>query len=191
MHTEFTELMSLALDHEADATQMAVLQKHLAECAECAATWEHWQMIESHISGWVKAMPSPTPGLAERVMMRLDAQQGQLRRQHYAWLRTGFLLAWLGIAAVLLLVLAVGAWWGVTHPLQTGIMVSACTRLLSSTLWSVREVQTWLVGVGVPLPWLMASYFGVTIGLFLIWVWLLARPAVWRGATDGQRMKNG
>lgn len=181
MHTEFTKLMSLALDHEADAAQMAVLQKHLAECAECAATWAHWQMIETHIHGWAKAMPSPTPGLTERVMMRLATRQ---RRQYYSWLRAGFLLAWLGIAAISLLVLALGAWWGVTHPLQAGILVSVCTRVLSSALLSVRGAQTLLSGAGVSLPWLVASYFGMTMVLFSIWIWLLARPAVWHRATD-------
>ncbi|MCX7671171.1 MAG: anti-sigma factor [Anaerolineae bacterium] len=180
MHTQFTQLMSLALDHEADADQMAILQAHLAECAACAATWAHWQAMEADLRA-ATTLFAPAPGLTGRVMARLAVRQ---RRQRYRWLRAGVVLVWLGTVAVFMLALMLIAWWSLAHPLQAGILISAGTRLLSSTLWPIRGVQTLLAGAGISWPWLMASYVGMTAGLFLIWVWLLARPQVGHGATD-------
>ncbi|MGC8781278.1 MAG: anti-sigma factor family protein [Anaerolineae bacterium] len=186
MHEEFTRLMSLALDQEADAGQLASLQSHLAECPACAATWTRWQAADVHLRADATLL-APAPGLADRVMIRLAAQRQ--RQQRRRWLGIGILLAGLGFMAVLVLALAALAWWSLSHPLQAGILASACTRFLSSALWPVRGVQTLLLGIGVSLPWLATSYLGCTIGLVAVWAWLLARAGRWRG--NGWKRING
>lgn len=173
MHSQYTELMSLALDHEANAEQLAALQAHLKGCLECAGVWARWQALDVRFRA--APMLAPPPRLAERVMARIETRTR--RRSWGGWLGAGLFFAWLAAACVVLLALLGGVWWGVTHPLQASMALSAGTRLLSSVLWPVRSAGVLLTSAGLSLQAGVAAYLGLTCLLLAAWAWLVIRRA--------------
>ncbi len=171
MHSEYTELMSLALDHEADAAQMAALHAHLKGCAGCAATWARWQAVDARFRA--APMLDAPPQFAERVLARLAT-----RRRGWSWrgwFGAGLFVTWLAIVGVILLALLAGVWWGITHPLEASLALSAGTRLLSSVLWPVRSAGVILTSTGLSLQAGVAAYLGLTCLLLGAWAWLVIR----------------
>jgi len=171
MHSEYTELMSLALDHEADAAQMAALHAHLKGCAGCAATWARWQAVDARFRA--APMLDAPPQLAARVLARLET-----RRRHRfwgGWFGAGLFIAWLAVAGAILVALLGGAWWGFTHPLAASMALSAGVRLLSSVLWPVRSAGILLTSAGLSLGAGVAAYVGLTCLLLGTWAWLVIR----------------
>lgn len=171
MHSHYTELMSLALDHEASAEQMAALQAHLKVCADCAARWLRWQALDARLRA--APMLAAPPQFAERVLARLESR----RRQSLwgGWLGVGLLTIWLAAAGVLALAVLGGAAWALAHPVQASMALAACAQLLSSALWPVRSVGIVLTSAGLAPQMGVAAYLGVTGALFGVWAWLAMR----------------
>jgi anti-sigma factor RsiW len=165
--------MSLALDHEADAAQMAALHVHLKECAGCAATWARWQAVDARLRA--ASMLDAPPQFAARVLARLEARRR--RRFWGGWFGAGLFVAWLAMAGVILLALLGSAWWGLTHPLAASMALSAGVRLLSSVLWPVRTAEILLTSAGLSLGAGVAACLGLTGLLLGAWAWLVIRRA--------------
>jgi anti-sigma factor RsiW len=171
MHSQYTELMSLILDDEASAEQTAEMHAHLATCQACAATWARWRAMDAHFRR--APMLAPSHDLADQVLARLKTRSQ--RRFWKGWLGVGIFLAWIAMAGAVVAALAGVIWWGISHPLQAGVTLSAATQLVSSFLWPVRGAAAALTSAGLPLGYGIAGYFGVTCALLALWVWVVAR----------------
>lgn len=170
MHVEYTELMSLVLDGEATAQQVTALHTHTAVCSACAQTWGQWQALDTQLSA--APLLSPAPGLTDRVLARLEERRH--RRFWPGWLGAGLFVTWIAIAFTVLLMLLGGIWWGVTHPLQASVVLSASTHLLSGFIWLVRGVETGLTGTGLSL-WVGLGVCATGVVLLAsLWVWLVS-----------------
>jgi len=162
------------LDHEANAQQLEALHAHLKGCTACAATWARWQKVDARFRA-APTLDAP-PQLAERVLARLAARRR--RRFWRGWFGAGLFIVWLAAAGMILLVSLAGIWWGMTHPVQASLALSAGARLSSSVLWPVRSVGVVLASTGVSLQAGLAAYLGVTGLLLGAWVRLLSRNKV-------------
>src|SRR5512139_1540308 len=122
--------MSLILDGEAVPGQQEMLRKHLLECPDCTSVWVAWQALD--ISFRNEPMMTPSPDLALRVAVRIEERSRWRSWMH--WLGASLLIAWLGIAALALLFAVTAVWWGLTHPLRAGTVLSAGAHVLSAIL---------------------------------------------------------
>ena len=177
MHDEFTSLMSLVLDREATPGQALDLRRHLAGCAACAATWRQWQAVDAHLAAApVVAPPSYLmAGVAARLAER-NAQRQQRRR-----LVSGLILAWGGTLAALWLAMFVTAAWGYTHPLAAGLALSSAAQLAAGLSGLLGGVESFLRGLGDPaLALLSACFVSMTVGLVMLWLWVLVRSGMVR-----------
>jgi hypothetical protein len=85
------------------------------------------------------------------------------------------LIAWLGIAALVLLFAITAVWWGLTHPLQASTVLSAGAHVLSAILWPVRGAEIALASAGLSL-WVGIGGYLVLTGMLLgLWLWLAVR----------------
>ncbi len=169
MHTYFTELMSLALDHEADVEQLRALKTHLEICPACAATWARWQALDVRFRA--APMLAPPPDLAARVMARLAAHDSR-RRSWGGWL--GLLVAWGAIACTGLLTLIACAWWGIMYPVQASMALAAIAQLLGALVWPLRGLEIVLDSAGLSLQATVAGCLGLTAALIGLWIWRVA-----------------
>ncbi len=182
MHAHVTELMSLALDHEADAEQLRALQAHLNTCAECAATWTRWQALDAQFR--VVPMLAPAPGLAARVMARLEAR----RQRQYVWGGwLGLLVAWGALIWAGLALLTFLACWAITHPGHAGLALAATARLLGLLVWPLRGLEIVLDSAGLSLHAVAAASLGLIAVSFWLWTWRVVRPAAARRARAAHR----
>ena len=175
MHDEFTSLMSLVLDREATPAQATALRQHVAGCAECAATWQEWQMVDARLVAAPLVLPpaSLMVGVAARLAER-NAQRQRRRR-----LASGLFLAWGGILGALWLVALVVIAWGYTHPLEAGLLLSSGAQVVTSLTGLLSGVQSFLRGLGEPVLALLSACFGtLAAGLVLLWVWVMVRSDV-------------
>lgn len=138
MHTEFTRLMSLVLDHEATPDEVARLQAHLALCPACCAVWVEWNALDRRLAD--APMMAPSRNLVPAVMARLAERQAPQRRRW--WLAPGLLLVWAAAAAALFLAVALLIWWGWQHPLEAALVISTAAQLLSGVVWWLRGMET-------------------------------------------------
>ena len=170
MHTEYTLLMSLALDGEASAAEESRLRQHLAVCVQCAATWAQWRRWDEHL----RAAPllSPAPGFAQRVQQRLTIQKRLTRAQHRIW------PGWAGVAAALIgfgalsLLLAGGvvvALWKTSNPLLASVLLSAVAQLASAAVWPLRSLTGVLAQWGVPACAPLGGFVAGIAALTGIW----------------------
>jgi anti-sigma factor RsiW len=83
VHERFTALMSLQLDGVTSPSEQLELRQHLAECPECAATWEQWQVFHLLLS----AAP---PAALSRNLLVDSSQKAETKSPH--WFRSGCLL---------------------------------------------------------------------------------------------------
>lgn len=166
MHSQYTELMSLALDHEADAGQLAALEAHLRACHECAATWARWQMLDARLRA--APMLVPPPHLAGQVMARLAARRQ--RAGWGGWFGVALLAAWLLTFGGLLLAIIAGAVWALTYPAQASIVLSAGARLLSGLLWPLRSAAIALTSAGVSLQVVAVVWLAAVCALCATWI---------------------
>ncbi len=173
-HTEYAALMSLALDGEATADELQMLERHLAFCASCSATWMQWQALDARL----KAAPvvSPARGLAGPVISRLEERQRW--RLLKGWMGLGLLGIWLGTACVVGVIIAAATLWAASHPLHASVILSAGAHLLSSLVWPLRGAEGVLGGAGLSLWTGVGVLAAGTIGLLGLWVWLLAKRGV-------------
>jgi predicted anti-sigma-YlaC factor YlaD len=89
VHERFTALMSLQLDGMTSPVEQLELRQHLAECPECAAMWEQWQVFHLLLSTTPSAAPSRN--LVVDLSQKADTEAPR-------WCRPGCLL----LAALLL-----------------------------------------------------------------------------------------
>ena len=170
-HTQYTELMSLILDGEAASDQQGMLRKHLLECPDCAAVWAAWKALD--VGFKEEPMLAPPPGLLLRVSARIEERSRW--RTWTRWLGASLLIAWLGIAALASLFAVTAVWWGVTHPLQAGTVLSVGARVLSAILWPVRSMEVAFAIAGLS-PWAgIGGYLVITGTLLGLWFWLASR----------------
>ncbi len=94
MHSEYTLLMSLALDDEAGAADLARLHAHLATCAECRKVWARWQEMDRRFQA--EPLVTAPVDLAHQVAARLEERELQRRRAALAGFRSGVGLAGTG-----------------------------------------------------------------------------------------------
>jgi predicted anti-sigma-YlaC factor YlaD len=170
-HTQYTELMSLMLDYEASPAQEQMLRKHLPECPDCAAVWAAWQTLDTGFKG--EPMIAPPPDLALRVANRIEERSSW--RLWMRWLGVSLVIAWLGIAALTVLFAITVICWGLMHPLQAGMVLSAGAHVLSGILWPVRTVEMAFATAGLSLWAGVGSYLVTTAVLFRLWLWLASR----------------
>ena len=176
-HSEqMTALMSLALDGLLDAGDQQRLQKHLAGCAACRATWRAMQQVSVLFEQ--SPMVGPPLGFAVRVKRRL-AEKSKKRRQVFggvAVLTSSLSLAGVTVAALLVIALGVVAWrWLDSLPtVQQG--TSAVSQVASGMGLLGKGASLFLgdllLHYGVPLVILLG------IGLLLLaglWLWLFVK----------------
>jgi anti-sigma factor RsiW len=170
-HAQYTGLMSLALDREITPSQDEILQAHLMTCPTCAALWAEWQAVDAEFEA--APMLTPPPGLALGVAARIE-ERGR-RRSRARWFGAGLLIAWLACAALVLLLTVAGVWWGLAHPLQASVALSAGAHLLSGILWPVRSMEVAFAGAGISLWVGVGGYLALTGALLGLWLWLASR----------------
>ena len=98
------------------------------------------------------------------------------------WLGASLLIAWLGIAALVSLFAVTAVWWGVTHPLQAGTVLSAGAHVLSAILWPVRSVGMTFAAAGLPVWAGIGGYLILTGMLCGVWLWLASRRPAFASA---------
>jgi predicted anti-sigma-YlaC factor YlaD len=177
-HTQVTELMSLLLDGEATPGQEETLRTHLRECPDCGALWAAWQALDAGFKA--EPMVAPPPGLALRVAVRIDERSRWRSWTH--WLGASLLIAWLSIAALGLLFTISALYWGLTHPLQAGMVLSAGAHVLSGVIWPMRSVEMVFASVGLTLWAGIVGYLVLTGMLLWLWLWLASRRAAFAPA---------
>lgn len=179
MHTEYTFLMSLALDGEASVTEMAQLHGHLRNCATCADIWARWQAVDRRLAAASPALP--TVDLAAQVTARVEAYE--LRRRRSRWLGSGFLLSWIGVVLGCAAIIAVGIGWAQTHPDLPAAVFSALKQLIGVVGWFLGGLEAFARSLGAPT---LALGFGllasVTCLLGMAWLWLMGRSPGWAPA---------
>jgi len=172
VHTEYTMLMSLILDGEADDGDEARLQEHLRMCDRCASTWRHWQELDRRFA-LSPMLPAPAD-LATRIASHLDTRRAEQAR--HRWFILGLALAW--SVVVILTVAAVGitnGWHNLLAPDQ-GPLTAAYSALASTGRWVWREVFEVVAQVGAPMIAAMAGVLlSATCGLIMAWLWIVAR----------------
>ena len=178
MHTEYTLLMSMALDGEAAPDEVRQLEAHLNGCMDCAATWTRWQALDRRFAA-VAWAPAPA-NLAEKVTTRLDKREAQKRRSF--WLGSGLLVSWFAVLVVSAVTLGLLAWWGTNHPKEVAALLSALAQLLSGGSRALRGIGTLAGSFGGATA---ALGFGLLIALTgwlaLLWAWVMGRSRRWPG----------
>ncbi len=72
-HDEVYQQLSAYLDGEVSGEERAVIEKHLQECGECAATLRDFQAVSALVRGSEMARATPvTPMFAKRVQQNVD-----------------------------------------------------------------------------------------------------------------------
>jgi hypothetical protein len=176
MHNEYTEIMSQILDGEATVEQRLHFHEHQAECPICAATWDHWQSLDAHLSAAVQLVPAP--GFVLRVSARIAEQRARTERRRQ--LGSGLLLAWSASIGLLWLAFVGTLGWCFTHPTAPGELTSAGVYWLNGALWLWRTLQSTLVDLGG--LWLslgVGFYLGLTVMVLFMWAALLLTKSEW------------
>ena len=78
MHSDYTMLMSVALDDEATPDELQRLREHVRTCAACAGIWERWQVVDRRFDA--APLMTPAPNFADTVMARIEARSLQRRQ---------------------------------------------------------------------------------------------------------------
>jgi anti-sigma factor RsiW len=145
-HERFRELLALAAADALDGGEQRALERHLAECAACAAEFEEWRAL----SAGLKRLPTPRApaALVERthaqIQRKLAARnEDRSRRRVLALL---VLFAW---------AMTIASW--------------PIVRLLSGGVAQVLELGSapaWMDMIGyATLTWLTAGVAALTLGI--------------------------
>jgi hypothetical protein len=175
MHSDYTMLMSVALDDEATPEELQRLREHVRTCAGCAGTWERWQVVDRRFDA--APLMTPAPNFADAVMARIEARSLQRRQtRRYA---TG--LVALTLAVTLLGLAALGGllYWGAQNPAQVSGVFFAVLRGVGTATWIFLGCLRLMGGVGAPT---LAAWAGllatVTCLLSMLWLWVVGRGHV-------------
>ncbi len=188
MHAKYTALMSLALDQEATHAEMATLREHLSQCEACATTWEQWRLLDCRLTE--APLLAPPQDLAQGVAARLAERQRLRHRRR--WIGSSFVAAWALVFSGALLLLALLVGWGIRHPVEVSIVLSAAALLLSSLSWLLRGIGALADALGGTVLGLGVAFWAIlTLGLGALWIWVAthgqrwARPTVIVGGFEG------
>ena len=136
-HERFRELLPLAAAEALDAGERRALERHLAECAACAAEFEEWRALGAGL----KRLPTPMAPqtLVERTRLQLEGHlAAEAARRLNPWL--------VGFAVLLSWTFAVGTWM-VFKFLTAGVL--SWLDPASRQIWLGLTVYTlagWAVG---------------------------------------------
>jgi predicted anti-sigma-YlaC factor YlaD len=124
MHSDYTMLMSAALDDEATPDELQRLREHVRTCATCAGIWERWQVVDRRFDAAPFMTPAPT--FTETVMARIEARSAQRRQTR----QLGSRLLVFCLAALLLglTILAGALYLGAQNPGQVSNAFFAALR---------------------------------------------------------------
>lgn len=176
MHTEFTQLMSLALDDEASPDEVRRLRSHLSVCPACASLWAQWQAVDRRLA----AAPSVAPPVSLVSRVSQSIAERELRRRRTRWVGSGLFLVWLLVFALGLTVIFGVADWFVGHPQQIAAILSALAHFLSVATWLLREFVAFLADLGAPRVAAGVGLFvTLTCTLAVIWLWIMGRSQRW------------
>ncbi len=171
-HAEYTMLMSLVLDGEADADEEVRLREHLRGCDDCRQTWQRWRELDRRLLA-TPAIPAPVD-FSALVLAQLDTRVAQERQRR--WLIAGLTFAWLGAVVVALVSLALANGWHLQLAPDQGPLAAAWAGLSSTGSWALREISAFLVEIGAPT---IAAVTGAALvlacGLAMMWLWVVAR----------------
>lgn len=155
----YTEKLSLWLDHELSAAEVAELQAHLSGCPVCQQTYQAMQRVHALLGLAAAEVAAPAAGFAERFETQLA--QRQVAHPSYPWLG----LAALSLGTVFIL--------AVCGTMLT-ISVRAGANLVSVNilyLWLVDFIQSAnMLGVWVSLGSSLLRACFITMNQPLFWV---------------------
>lgn len=176
MHTEYTRLMSLALDHEASQDELQRLRAHLQDCPACAAVWSQWRALDRRLAAAPQV--APPASLAGQVLQRLAERE--LRQRRTRWVGSGLLLTWL----VAFLLGSAGIWaavdWIAAHPQQIAAALSGLAYFLSGVTWLARQLAMFLGELGAPRLAAGAGLFTtLTCLLAVMWLYVMGHNRPW------------
>jgi anti-sigma factor RsiW len=172
MHSDYTMLMSVALDDEATPDELQRLREHVRTCAACAGIWERWQVVDRRFDA--APLMTAAPNFADAVMARIEARS--LKRRQTRRYATGLVAL---LLAVLLLGLAtIGGllYWGAQNSAQVSGVFFAALRGVGTATWIFLGFLRLMGGVGAPT---LAAWGGLlatlTCLLSMLWLWVVGR----------------
>lgn len=160
------EWMMETLDRDLDPAGRAVMEDHLAHCADCRAEWDRLQALE-----WLlRDAPTvrPPTGFAGRVLARLD------RRQRLKRVFLGGMALSAGAAIIAFLMLAPAVWTlsGLTDGLLalSDVGRAMIGRLADATATVLSSL--WLTAGALAFPALSLAFCGLAMALVANLLWL-------------------
>ncbi len=172
MHSDYTLLMSVALDDEATPDELQLLREHVRTCAACAGIWERWQVVDRRFDAAPLMTPAPT--FTETVMARIEARSAQ--RQETRHLGARLVVFWLAASLLGLAVLGGALYWGAQNPAQVSNAFFAALKGVGMATWFFLGFLRLMGGVGAPM---LAAGVGLlatlTCLLSVLWLWVLNR----------------
>jgi len=176
-HSEqMTMLMSLGLDGLLDADGKYRLQRHMTACRSCQLEWDAMRQVSSLFEQ--SPMVGPPLGFAIRVERRLDEKVKQRHRTFggLAVLTSSLSLAGMTVAAVVLIVLGVVAWYwlGSVPAVHQG---TSALSLVASGVGLMGKgasffLKDLLVRYGLPLVLVLGLGLVLLMGM---WTWIFVK----------------
>jgi predicted anti-sigma-YlaC factor YlaD len=172
MHSDYTLLMSVALDDEATPDELQRLREHVRTCAACAGVWERWQVVDWRLDAAPLVTPAPT--FTASVMARIEARSLQRRRTRR--LGSGLIALCLAVSLLGLAILGGALYWGAHDPAQVSNVFFAFLRGVGAATWIFLGFLWLMGGVGAPT---LAAGVGLlatlTCLLSTLWLWVVSR----------------
>jgi len=179
MHSDYTILMSVALDDEATPDELRRLREHMRTCAACAGIWERWQVVDRRFDA--APVMAPTPDFADAVMARIAAHSLQRRQTR----RFASGLVALALAVLLLGLATLGGLLhlGAQNPAQVSGVFFAALRVAGTATWIFLGFLRLMGDFGAPtLAAVVGLLATVTCLLSMLWLWVVGRGRA--GDTD-------
>lgn len=172
MHSDYTLLMSMALDDEATPDEVQRLREHVRTCAACAGIWERWQVVDRRFDAAPLVTPPAT--FTDAVMARIETRSVERRRTYR--FGSGLALTWLAASFLSLALLGLLLYWGAQNPGQVSGIFFAILKGLGMAAWILLGFLRLLGGIGAPT---LAAYVGLLATLTclfsMLWLWVISR----------------
>lgn len=178
MHTDYTTLMSLALDGEATSTEMQRLREHLRTCAACTRVWERWQVVDRQLDA--APFVAPAFNLVDSVMARIEAHE--IKRRRTRSFGAALLLSWLVVTVLVLGLCGTLVYWGTHNPQQASGAFFFLLKGVSGATWLSFSFLRLMGGVGAPtLAAVVGLLATLTCLLGMLWLWVVTRSHILLG----------
>lgn len=189
MHDTFTEKISLWLDNELEAAEVAKLQNHLTTCAECQQHYQNWLHLDSLFQTAAASMVSPLPGFSHRVEERLASHRPYKLWQIWltlAALLVGalfFLSSWLVAAIFTLMTLSFSLY-------DAGLYHQAVNTLLdwAGNLRFFFNLGTLLLKTGFIIMQQPLFWGSVGVAVVMAWLWAKGTWSLWQRNTETYKL---